>query len=100
MIRQYKKLYYFSLNKLKNKKGSKMNVSYKIRADELNTEFIDKILKKFHGKNIEIKINEVDETDYLNSSFLNKSLIQERMKNIENSENLITFSTEEFEEMK
>ena len=72
-----------------------MNSVYRLRSDELTTEFITILKKSYPHKEIEITIDEVmDETEYLMSSSANRLHLENAIKNIEQRTNLVSVPAE------
>jgi hypothetical protein len=72
-----------------------MNSVYRLRSDELTSEFIRILKKSYPHKEIEITIDEVmDETEYLMSSSANRLHLENAIKNIEQRTNLVSVPAE------
>lgn len=66
-----------------------MHSKFYLKADELNTQFLESIKTLFQGKSIEILINDnIDETDYLLASRKNKEMLLNSIESIRNKNNL------------
>ena len=76
-----------------------MYANYQLKAEEFDLNFFNSIKETFKGRDIDISINDYDETEYLLSSPKNRGILLERMKNVEEGKNLITFTLEEFEKL-
>ena len=76
-----------------------MYANYQLKAEEFDLNFFNSIKETFKGKDVDISINDYDETEYLLRSPKNRDILLERMKNVEEGKNLITFSLEEFEKL-
>ena len=75
-------------------KGSKtMNTIYRLNVNELDDRFIQSLKALFREKEIEIIVNEVDETAYLFQSEANKARILTAVRNVEKGENLVEVRT-------
>ncbi len=73
-----------------------MNSVYRLRSDELTSDFITLLKKAYPNKEIEITVNVVmDETDYLMSSFENRLHLENAIKNVEAHTNLVNRTLEE-----
>lgn len=77
------------------RKGSKMYAIYRVKANELDSEFLESLKAMFKNKDIEIAICEAsdveeDETAYLLKSPANRDRLLAAIDNIENSRNLVT----------
>ena len=66
-----------------------MNTIYRLNASELDEKFIQSLKALFKDKDIEIIVNEVDETAYLLRSEANKDRLLKAVENIEKGENLV-----------
>lgn len=70
-----------------------MYSTYRLKADELTSEFLQALKKTYKHRDIEIIVQEIeDETDYLLRSSENKEHLLAAIKNIENHSNLINIS--------
>jgi antitoxin YefM len=66
-----------------------MVTTYRLRASDLDQNFVDALKTLFKDKEIEIIVNEVDETAYLFRSEANKARLLQAVENINNRENLV-----------
>jgi antitoxin YefM len=66
-----------------------MNTVYRLNANELDEKFVKSLRALFKDKEIEIIVNEVDETAYLLQSKANKERLLKAVENVEKGENLI-----------
>jgi antitoxin YefM len=66
-----------------------VNTIYRLNVNELDDKFIQSLKVLFKEKDIEIIVNEVDETAYLFRSEANKARILSAVKNVEVGENLV-----------
>ena len=66
-----------------------MNTIYRLNANELDEKFIQSLKALFKDKDIEIIVNEVDETAYLLRSEANKDRLLKAVENVEKAENLV-----------
>ncbi len=66
-----------------------MSAVYRLKASELDANFLAKVKETFGEKEIEIVISEVDETEYLLKSEVNKNRLLKAIENIKNNRNLI-----------
>jgi len=74
-----------------------METVFKLKAKELNIDFIESIKHLFKGKEIEITIKPAqDETEYLLSSPANKKRLFEAIDEVKKNKNLIHFTGKEF----
>jgi len=62
---------------------------YRLKANELNEQFLARIKENFKDKEIEIVVYEADETEYLLSSEINKNKLLEAVNNINHQTNLV-----------
>ncbi|MDJ1169634.1 hypothetical protein PMG71_09370 [Roseofilum sp. BLCC_M154] len=76
-----------------------MSTVYRLKASEINPEFLDKIKTEFGEKEIEIVVSEIpaDDTEYLLQSEANKQRLLRAIANIKANQNLITVSLEDIE---
>ncbi len=74
-----------------------MQSSYRLNAKDLDQQFIESLKTLFQGKEIEIIVYEVDETDYLSRSEPNRSRLLQAIENVENGTNLVEVNLETFE---
>ena len=68
-----------------------MQTVYRLRADELDSQFLEALKTLFKDKEIEIIVTEIDETTYLLQSDANRKRLREAMKAVEDGEDLIEF---------
>jgi antitoxin YefM len=66
-----------------------MNTVYRLNANELDEKFVKSLRVLFKDKDIEIIVNEVDETAYLLRSKANKERLLKAVENVEKGENLV-----------
>lgn len=66
-----------------------MVTTYRLQANDLDQNFVDALKTLFKDKEIEIIVNEVDETAYLFQSEANKVRLLQAVQNIHNQENLV-----------
>lgn len=74
------------------RKGKMMYTVYRLKANELNNQFIELLKVMFQGKEIEITISEVDETDYLLQSPANRQRLLQAAHHIAAQQNLVEVS--------
>ena len=77
-----------------------MDTLVRIKADELNTTFLDFIKQSFKGKRIAVHVyedDEMDETEYLLSTEANKKHLEKSIADIADGK-VITFTLEELQE--
>ncbi|NEP37945.1 MAG: hypothetical protein F6K35_01120 [Okeania sp. SIO2H7] len=66
-----------------------MSTVYRLKASEIDGNFLAQVKETFGDKEIEIVISEVDETEYLLKSEVNKNRLLKAIDNIKNNQNLI-----------
>ncbi|MGC1308851.1 MAG: hypothetical protein WA885_16615 [Phormidesmis sp.] len=66
-----------------------MRTTYRLNANELDQTFLEGLKATFRGKEIEVIVYEVDETEYLLKSELNKERLLAAKANIEQGKDLI-----------
>lgn len=71
-----------------------MITTYRLRADELDEDFIASLRVLFKDKEVEITVAEVDETSYLLRSDANRRHLLQAVENIERGHNLIEVTEE------
>jgi antitoxin YefM len=71
-----------------------MQTTYRLNANELNDQFLEALKSLFKDKEIEIVVNEVDETTYLIQSETNRKRLMESIENINLGNNLVEISPE------
>ena len=71
-----------------------MHSTYRLNASELDDNFLEGLRATFRGKEIEIVVSEVDETEYLLQSKVNRERLLAAKENIENGINLVEVSLE------
>ena len=73
-----------------------MYSTYRLKASELDKDFIKSLKDIFHDKEIEIIVQEVDEdeTDYLLKNPVNRDRLLKAVKNAEDKSNLVDFPLE------
>jgi len=65
-----------------------MQTVYRLRANELNQQFLDALKTLFEDKEIEIIVTEVDETAYLMQSEANRKRLLEAVEAVAYGRNL------------
>ena len=73
-----------------------MKATYRIRANELDEKFIERIKTTFGEQEIEIVVSDIDETDYLLQSPANKERLLKAIENVKRGENLVSYKTNAF----
>jgi antitoxin YefM len=66
-----------------------MQTIYRLKASELNHQFLEGLKATFKDKDIEIIVSEIDETEYLLKSPANKQRLLSAIENVNNNTNLI-----------
>lgn len=72
-----------------------MQTVYRLNASELDTHFLESLKTLFANKEIEIIINELDETTYLLSNEANRKRLLEAVEAVKYNENLIEIDPEQ-----
>lgn len=65
-----------------------MYTIYKVRADELDENFLDALKAMFKNKAIEITVYERDETEYLLRSPANRERLLKAVRDVEGSDTM------------
>ncbi len=77
-----------------------METIFKLKASELDRNFIESVKNLFKDREIEISIKpSEDETEYLLKSPANKKYLLKAIEAVKKNENLISFTGDEFDEM-
>jgi antitoxin YefM len=77
-----------------------METIFKLKASELDRNFIESVKNLFKNREIEISIKpSEDETEYLLKSPANKKYLHKAIEAVKKNENLISFNGDEFEEL-
>ena len=77
-----------------------MDVTYRLKPEELNDDFFRTIKKMFLGKEVAITVEEVpDETEYLLSNEANREHLTQAVEDMKHGRNVHTMSIEEMESM-
>lgn len=71
-----------------------MQTVYRLNASELDNHFLESLKTLFANKEIEIIINELDETTYLLSNEANRKRLLEAVETVKYNENLIEIDPE------
>lgn len=74
-----------------------MRTTYCLNASELDQTFLEGLRTTFPGKEIEIVVYELDETDYLLKSDANRLRLLTAKDNLEKGENLAEVSLQDME---
>jgi antitoxin YefM len=77
-----------------------MSAVYRLKASELNYQFLEQIKAEFADKEIEIIISEFpefDETEYLLQSESNKNKLLEAIENVKQHQKLVEINLEDLQ---
>ena len=74
-----------------------MQTVYRLKASELDANFLAELKATYKDKEIEIIVCEVDETAYLFKSEANKQRLLQAKENVENHTNLVSVDLEDLE---
>jgi len=66
-----------------------MSTVYRLKASELDRDFLEEIKATFGDKEIEIIISQFDETEYLFKSEVNKERLLKALHNVKERKNLV-----------
>lgn len=66
-----------------------MSTVYRLKASELDSNFLEQIKAIFGDKEIEISVSECDETEYLLKSEVNKNKLLKAIENVKDRQNLV-----------
>jgi antitoxin YefM len=72
-----------------------MQAIYRLKASELNEQFIEGLKLTFGEEEIEITVSPIDETDYLLRSPANKQKLLNAIENVKQGKNLVEVNLEE-----
>ena len=77
-----------------------MDVTYRLKPEELNDDFFKTLKNAFLGKEIAITVEEMpDATEYLLSNEANRDHLQQAVEGIKKGQTVHTMSLEEMESM-
>jgi len=77
-----------------------METIFKLKADELDSKFIETIKNLFKDREIKISIKSIeDETEYLLTSPSNKKHLLDAIKDVKKNKNLVRFTGNEFDDL-
>ncbi len=62
---------------------------YRLSASELDEQFLESVRALFKGKELEITVTDLDETDYLLRSDANRRRLLQAVENIEHRRGLV-----------
>lgn len=71
-----------------------MRTIYRLKANELDDNFLEDLQKTYQDKEIEIIVYEVDETEYLFKSDINRQKLLKAKNNVELEDNLVKVNVE------
>ncbi len=74
-----------------------MESVYRLKANDLDTRFLEGLKATYKDREIEIIVSEVDETEYLLKSEVNKQKLIQAIENVEQHINLVEVNLEELE---
>ena len=74
-----------------------MESVYRLKANDLDTRFLEGLKATYKDREIEIIVSEVDETEYLLKSEANKQRLMQAIENVEQHINLVEVNLEELE---
>jgi antitoxin YefM len=74
-----------------------MSTVYRLKASELDRNFLEKIKAIFGDKEIEIIVTEFDETAYLLKSESNKNRLFKAVENVKEGQNLVEVNLQDLE---
>jgi len=69
---------------------------YRVKPEELDATFLENLKTTFRGKEIEIAVSEVDETDYLLRPPKNREHLLSAVKDVEAGYNVVTPDPKQF----
>jgi antitoxin YefM len=72
-----------------------MQAIYRLKASELNEQFIESLKLTFGEEEIEITVSPIDATDYLLRSPANKQKLLNAIENVKQGKNLVEVNLEE-----
>jgi antitoxin YefM len=68
---------------------------YRLKASELNRDFLEGIKATFGDREIEITVSEFDETLYLFKSEANKKRLLQAIENVKEQQNLVEINLQD-----
>ncbi len=71
-----------------------MYANYQLNEKDMDIRFFNAIKDTFKGKQIEISIAEIDETEYLLRSPQNRDILMRRIKDVSENKNLHIVTTD------
>jgi antitoxin YefM len=76
-----------------------MYANYQLNEKDMDISFLNAIKDTFKGKEIEISIAEIDETEYLLRSPQNRDILMERIKDVSDNKNLQIISADSLNDL-
>lgn len=74
-----------------------MSTVYRLKASELDRDFLEEIKATFGDKEIEIIVSQFDETEYLLKSEVNKNRIWRAIENVKKGQNLVEVNLQDLQ---
>ncbi len=74
-----------------------MSTVYRLKASELDRNFLEKIKAIFGDKEIEIIVTEFDESEHLLNSESNKNRLLRAVENVKEGQNLVEVNLQDLE---
>ncbi len=74
-----------------------MHTIYQINANEIDETLLESIKAAYKGKDVEITVTEIDETEYLLRSPANRVALVRAVKDIDENRNIVTPDQEQFQ---
>lgn len=74
-----------------------MSTVYRLKASELDRDFLEEIKATFGDKEIEIIVSQFDETEYLIKSEVNKNRILRAIENVKKGQNLVEVNLQDLQ---
>jgi antitoxin YefM len=68
-----------------------MYTTFRLKANDLNGQFLESLKTLFRDQEVEVTVSAVDETTYLLKSEANSLRLREAIANIETDANLVEF---------
>lgn len=74
-----------------------MSSTYRLKASELDAQFLQSIKTLYGDKEVEIVVYEMDETEYLLRSPENRRRLLEAIDDVEHNRNIVTPDQKQFQ---
>lgn len=74
-----------------------MSTTYRLKASELDLDFLERLKAAYGDRQIEITVCEVSETDSLLKSDANKHRLLDAIANVKQEKKLVEFSLDDLE---